>query len=356
MPGRTPDVRGLATRAGAAALLCAAALPATSATPVQRVFSDWTVTCDNGLRCMAMAGAENGGRLLAIERDAGPGAVPTIELAGAGVDFVDATALRFPAPQWLHQEDGGFQARSTRDLAAAQRFIDAIRNGSRLHAAGDGEDAPISLRGLSAALLFIDDAQGRLGTRGALLRRGDAPETKVPAAPTLPVLRAAPAPRPLAPADADRLVAAVRQQQAAALAKEECDDDAPRSDQAWALTDTDALVHLGCWMGAYQGSGLLFRVPRVQPAPAVRIALPSVPGEPPITTPTSAEYDPATGELHHYAKGRGLGDCGQLAHWVFDGGDFVLAQYTSMEQCTGVHSDHWPTRWRSRTPTAGVAR
>jgi hypothetical protein len=104
-------------------------------------------------------------------------------------------------------------------------------------------------------------------------------------------------------------------------------------------------------MGAYQGSGLLFRVPRAQPAKAVRLLLPTLPGAKPHDVLTSADYDPAHGRLHHYAKGRGLGDCGETASWVFDGRAFVLAEWASMTRCTGVQADHWPTLWRSRTAT-----
>ncbi|QSX77214.1 DUF1176 domain-containing protein [Agrilutibacter solisilvae] len=342
-PGR------LSTQAArlAAAIALTAWLPASAATPVHRQFADWTVTCDNGLRCVALGAEEDGGRLLSIERDAGPHAAPRVELIGAAGGFVDATPLRFPAPAWSTDDAGDFQSPTTSDLAATQRFIDAIRNGRRLRPGADAQDGGIPLRGLSAALLLIDELQGRLDTRGALLRRGERGDERVPAAPALPVLQAAPPPAPLADADATALVATVRRLQADTLAQEDC-YEATVLDQAWALTDTQALVQVGCLMGAYQGSGLLFQVARRDASSARRLQLPSVPGEPAMTMLTSADYDPATGQLAHYAKGRGLGDCGETAQWIFDGKRFQLAQYASMERCAGAHADHWPTRWRSR--------
>jgi hypothetical protein len=348
----------VATPLIAAVLALATPAIALAATPVQRSFGDWTVTCDNGLRCVALGGEDDGGRVLVLDRNAGADGAILIELRGADANLVDGTAVRYPEPQWMHEviEENLFEVRSSTDLEAVQAFIDAIRNGSRLHAADDGEDKAISLRGLSAALLFIDEAQGRLGTPGALLRRGGKAETTVPAAPPLPVLRAAPATRPLSDADAPRLAAGVRRFHADALAKAECDEEqGPNADQAWALTDREALVYVGCWMGAYQGSGLLFRTDRDEPSKSARLLLPSVPGEPAMEMLTSAEYDPATAQLHHYAKGRGLGDCGEIVSWVFDGRAFVLAEYTSMQRCAGVDVDAWPTLWRSRTASKEAA-
>lgn len=332
-----------------------AAPAAFAATPVERSFSDWSVTCDNGLRCVALGGQDDGGRMLMIERDAGADGAVSLEISGEDASFVDGKPVNYPAPAWRHEREEGFEARGTSDLGAIQAFIDAVRNGRRLHGRKGEEAAGVSLSGLSAALLYIDEAQGRLGTRGALLRRGGKAESTVPAAPALPVLKAAASPMALSQADATRLAAAVRRTQAAALTQADCTLDRPLDlDAAWPLTDSEALVHLGCWMGAYQGSGLLFRVPRAQPAKAVRVLLPALAGEKPRDILTTAHYDPAIGQLHEYAKGRGIGDCGETADWVFDGRQFVLAGYASMGRCTGVHADHWPTRWRTTTPTGST--
>ncbi|WP_175724569.1 DUF1176 domain-containing protein, partial [Burkholderia ambifaria] len=68
----------------------------------------------------------------------------------------------------------------------------------------------VSLSGLNAALLLIDDTQGRIGTVTALLRKGTRPASSVPAAPALPP---APVPAPrvadLTPAEQRPLVDAV---------------------------------------------------------------------------------------------------------------------------------------------------
>ena len=53
---------------------------------------------------------------------------------------------------------------------------------------GKGKAWPISDSGAAAVLLKMDEAQGRLGTPGALVRRGDKAEASVPAALPVPVI------------------------------------------------------------------------------------------------------------------------------------------------------------------------
>ena len=52
------------------------------------------------------------------------------------------------------------------------------------------EDGDVSLDGMKAALLYVDQIQGRVGTVTALVARGDKAASQVPVAPKLPVVRA----------------------------------------------------------------------------------------------------------------------------------------------------------------------
>ena len=66
----------------------------------------------------------------------------------------------------------------------------------------------------------------------------------------------------------------------------------------------------------------------------------------------NADYDVATGQLYTFAKGRGLGDCGNATRWQFNGQEFVLAEYAEESTCDAWHgSDDWPTLWVSQRPT-----
>jgi hypothetical protein len=206
----------------------------------------------------------------------------------------------------------------------------------------------VSLSGLAAALLVMDDVQGRVGNESALARPGPRPATATPAAPALPVLHAAPPPPALEGKDA--LIAAVRTAVAADLKASDC-EDAANQDDAQPLTRSEALVMVGCIMGAYQGSALVYRVPRDAPGRARRVELPL----PPTAEADAAErrgelvaadYDPKAATLTFSAKGRGLADCGTSGSWVFDGADFKLEEYNYKGRCGGPPGD-WLSIWRS---------
>ena len=64
-------------------------------------------------------------------------------------------------------------------------------------------------------------------------------------------------------------------------------------------------------------------------------------------TLVGAEYEPSTATLTYFDKGRGLGDCGDLATWRFTGSEFQLASFASLDRCGGATSDYWPTYWQT---------
>ncbi|KRA48779.1 hypothetical protein ASD72_19670 [Pseudoxanthomonas sp. Root630] len=145
-----------------------------------------------------------------------------------------------------------------------------------------------------------------------------------------------------------QLVHTVRERAADELRREECETDGTY-DTADSLSDGEALVLIECWRGAYQSSSLAFRLPRDgSGAPQrVRLTLPfRIDGEDRVVdTFTAAAYE--KGQLSHYAKGRGLADCGESATWVFDGQDFRLRDYYLLRACQGRPGE-WPALWRSR--------
>lgn len=327
---------------------------------LQRGFKDWQVVCDNVRQCVAYAGNESAGLGLMLERAAGPGTTPRVRIVkpferGPGVLQLDGRALRLAPADWSTEPEEG--ARQSRSLGAVQHFIDQVRNGRRLQdsSADDPAEASISLSGFSAALLFIDAHQGRLDTVGALVRRGRKADAGVPAAPALPVLRSA-ATAPLGKMEAGRILAAVRRAHGREYAQQ-CDlhnDDADRAD---ALNAHEALVSLACWRAAYQEGSVLFRASRKAPYVARALSLPSPPGTESDNTLTSAAYDVGSGVLSHFAKGRGIADCGEATTWAFDGREFHLASHRFMPSCIGIVPEYWPWYWRSTLqPAASAAR
>lgn len=337
------------------------ALPALSSPlPVYREIKDWIVACDNTGDCEAIGATENSPVMLRLQHGAGPEGASSLRIESARPLSLenmrlDGRPLKPDSRHWQSSNIDGYSELSTTHGASVRAFIDAARNGMRL-SFGDDESASWgSLSGLSAAMLLIDEAQGRLGTMTALLRRGPQSASHVPARRPAPLLRpAAPAPEALSEADRQRLIAAVRKVHAKRLTEQDCFVEADGAfDQAYALTDSEALVFVECWRGAYQASSLLFRTPIAEPARSRAIVLP-LPfrmddGREGVEAFTSAEYATEKGLLFHSAKGRGLADCGESAAWVFDGEEFQLSDYHYLGACRGGNPGDWPRLWRSRT-------
>ena len=325
----------------------AAPLPAA---PVYREFKDWIVGCDNQRTCIAKSAVEDesDADTLKFQREAG--ASGTLMASIASDSAIDTSSFRLdgkplaPDLHWINAPDiGGYVLMNDEALRLARN----LAAGSTLQTSSGSNQPPVSLRGLSAALLFIDDVQGRVGNQTALLRVGSGAASAVPAAPALPVLRAAPRPPPLP--DAQAFARAVRETHAALL-KQHCDPDLSdfSGDTAEPLTASDALVLLTCWSGAYQSSLLVLRAPRHAPAQAELAVLPPPPGAPkpdPDDDPTvltEADYSPKDGTLSTSAKGRGLADCGVAAQWVFDGRGFQPSSFDYQDRCSGEPGDWLP--------------
>ncbi|VXC09109.1 conserved exported hypothetical protein [Luteimonas sp. 9C] len=345
-----------------------AAPAGTPAAPVYRTFRDVTVACDNVRSCAAIGVTDAApGLVLSLTRDAGADGAQVLLLSAPWAD-VDASTLQLdgivaPAIAALPwQRDAGENAAlRIEDPAAIARFLDLVRDGTRL---GDDQDRSVSLSGLNAALLYIDEHQQRLETPGAWVRRGDRDPAAIPAAPALPVLvRPASAPPPLSDADAARLTRSVRASQTSALRAQECnaaggDFDVSREDAAYPLDVDHALVFISCYSGAYQGSSLVFRAAR-DGSDVTRLTLPAPEFSDDSVHPSedfdllvSPGLDAVTGTLAQFAKGRGIGDCGFEATWQFDGRAFQLSHYAEMQTCGGLSADAWPVLWRVAEPAA----
>jgi len=348
------------------------AVQAAPAVPAYREFRDWIVACDNVRRCearLAPASGEPVALRLALSRPAGPEGGVEVDLAGekplpafpARRDGQPLEAADQPAgtgSAWTTDGEGSYRLqgeaalRLVRSLAQAQAFSVAT--------ATEPQPANLSLDGLAAAALFIDDIQGRVGNATALVRPGRGAAAQVPVPAALPVLRAAPEPAPLA--EPEQFVREVRARNAALLARR-CDPPhgEPAVDEAQPLTAGEALVLLQCWRGAYQSGALVLRVPRAAPERAQPVVLPPVPGglqlvkgqgaEDDASVLTEPVYDPATATLSSFAKGRGLGDCGVALGWVFDGKAFQPASRDEQRRCAGSPGD-WPALYRSQADAA----
>lgn len=336
-----------------------------AAEPLYRELRDVLVACDNGRHCEVIGVADDArfGLTLRLSRDPGTDGAQQVRLGtydgrmnAATLQLDGQASAPLRALPWRSDADTG--ALVLDDPAAIAAFIALVRNGARLSSGAGQARTDVSLSGLAAALLLVDEHQQRLDTPGAWARTGERDAAAVPSAPSLPRLPPAPAPQPSLTGEEVRTFAdGVRERQADALRARDCDAprdayDIRRHDDAHPLDADHVLVFVACYSGAYQTASLPFRVARAGDA-AEPLALPSPPGLEGViaardfTMLTNAGYVPATGTLSHLAKGRGLGDCGEAATWRYDGTAFHLASYAALRRCGGAAPGEWPSLWRT---------
>lgn len=250
-------------------------------------FRDWVVGCDNTRRCEAQGYAKEGEdaqpigqAALVIWRDAGPGQRPSLRFVYSSFDekgpMPDASqavrlqvgALRLELPQLSPQ-----QAQSEVPASHVPALLAAVQKEDVIRLSTDSAQWQVSLDGAAAALLKMDDLQGRVGTPGALVRQGTKPESSVPAS-AVPVVKAARLP---ATTPADR---ALVPKLAAVLVRnaDGCPDFDPAQHplELVRLNATTLLALQPCGRGAYQNGSfsLVWQVDARPPHKARRLDLP----------------------------------------------------------------------------------
>ena len=338
------------------ASLPASVRAAASAAPFYAEYKSWLVACDNTGGCTARAFALDGGPTtdITITRAAGPDGAVTAAIRGenafdAGSLTLDGKPLAL-GEEWQRTSSDGETSLTTQSLGPLRALVQQIRDGSVL---GLGGGMTIPLDGVSAALLRLDAAQGRVGTVTALLDPGSKPAATVPPASPMPVIAPHPITATLGTGEAAKLIAAAQSASAARMTKEECDAQPGEIEPAaFALSDRMSLVLLPCLMGAYQGSSLGVLVDRTTAAVS-KLALPlAFQGNPAPDDPTDMltepDFEAETGTLSLFAKGRGIGDCGLTASWIWDGQAFQLSALNYQDACGGVEPGDWPSLFRSR--------
>ena len=321
--------------------------------PVQSYdsYRSWFIACDNTLHCVvkgfseAYAGAE-----IDIDRDGGPHGKLLLSISAdrpfAFRDIaIDGKPAGLSEPKWSIESADGSTTVSSDDLQAIRQLIAKLRGGSKLTLGGQAE---VSLDGLAAAALRLDDRQGRIGGVTALAGPGALAASHVPSPPLPPRIAYHPISATLSPEEGARLIASTRASQISVFKREDCEADLITMEpQAYALDQKQALVFIPCIMGAYQGSSLAFIVARTG-GEARRLILP-LPYRGNDTARSDASYftnedfDLKKGMLSTAAKGRALADCGMSASWIWNGKTFVLTRLTMQHACGGIEPGDWPT-------------
>lgn len=291
------------------------------------VHKDWAAACDNTRHCEAVGYQDMEQNIpvtLWLARDAGGNAPVVGKLMAYVEDEEDNPSLSIRAGDVLIK---GIR----QDLTAAQmaRLLPALKKADVARVSDGRHEWLLSLAGLHAALLKMDDVQGRVGTVTALARAGSKPASVVPEALPAPLLRAAPLPqqrdgdKALLPAILD----ALKDADCEAIASEGAYGDVYR------ISASQLLVVRQCWLGAYQGAYGVWRVNDKPPYAAVRLMLPDVDGKP---EDSAVEAYFENGVLSSYAKGRGLGDCGGFDSWLWTADGFKLLESSNGPLCRGM--------------------
>jgi len=301
-----------------------------------KIHGDWIAGCDNGRVCQAVS------------------LMPAGDFEAATIAVKRGAEANAPLEVWITAREGepaevrvdgkrfALIARGE-DLAPQQpaQLVAAIVAGKRaaLFDRQGKQIAALSVAGASAALLYVDEQQRRLGTTTALVRRGARPASAVPAAPPLPVIDvAAGSPKParaLAKADLE----AARKDSACEKPEEEGAPERFRLD----ARSTLALVPLRCGSGAYNFLSVALILDERGRASPARFDVQGDPGADNLIY--GADWDPKSRRLGTYFKGRGIGDCGISQSYAWDGARFRLVEQSEMGECRG--SIDYITTWRA---------
>lgn len=331
------------------ALLGACTLPAFADPPagIHFIHHDWEVACDNTRTCRAVGyyhveDEDTPAATVMLERAAGPGRPVTATLklttfdkqywvpkVGGVTMHVDGRALG----QVNIDSDamaGELTAAQAQALVAAVAGTGAVQWRDGTHAWA------LSGNGAAAVLLKMDEVQGRLGTPGALLRKGTGAENGVlPALPMPEVVSAAPAgfiEAALQPAARSALLRELR----GTLGEGDCAAFEPDRLSVQRLGNARLLASGECWAGA-AGTGTAYWV-----------ANGAAPFKPVLVTTDGSDY--GAGKI---SAGRSMGECWENKEWVWDGRRFVRTLEATSGRCG---SAGFGSTWALTTYVAKVTR
>jgi Protein of unknown function (DUF1176) len=297
-------------------------------------YKDWGLQCDNTRTCRAEGYQAEVGESepvsMLLTRVAGPGTEPQIALQVS-------TEKAFDGPLQLkigRVVVGGLSGDIMRLTAAqVQLALPELLKNQTASVTAASRNSPqsvsqwtLSLAGVNAVLLKMDEAQGRLGTPGALVRKGSRPESQVPEALAPPQIKGA---LPAALRDSDTALAKpIFAAIDAAQLRQQCSGPSDVPPTVYRLSANQVLLSVACAMGAYNGTELLW------------LANDKPPYSPRLLD-MDGEFDQTDASVHSAHKGRGLGDCWSFKSWQWDGVGFVLSDVSGNFMCRGFAGGAW---------------
>lgn len=310
------------------ALAAGAAAGAAAAAGARFGYKDWEIACDNTRRCEAAGFQSDESESLPVSlwlgRDAGAAAGLEAKLMTVSGDDKDAGPLTIVVGKLTLV---GLKSEAPLTAEQVARLMPQLQSAESAKVSDGKHQWLLSLAGLKAALLKMDDLQGRVGTVTALVKPGTRPASAVlpPLAP--PTVR--PAPLPPAQKGDDKLLAAIVK----TIPAGDCGADLKDSnaDQSiHRLPGAKVLLVLECDRAAYQSSYGLWIARDKPPYHARPLDLPGMEGGGVM----NASFE--DGKLSSYAKGRGVFDCGGFWTWVWTAQGFQLVEVSQSNMCRGV--------------------
>lgn len=316
------------------------------------IFKDWTVGCDNGLSCQAVALAQDtfseDNLSVVVTRQGGADTQIAVAISG-----VTAKAGRYRV-----MVDGQFAANGSVNAAEepmnlsgapALKLLRAMARGKAITLTDEtgAKMGTASLAGAAAALRYMDAKQGRAGTKSAIVATGVKRYMARRAA--LPIVAATKiTPTNMLP-DTSAIVAL---SESSPCAQERFGST---EDTIYSLGNGPkgprALVLLNCGAGAYNFSFGIYTGQRdasgkwsFEPA-KFDYGATGFSNESEIPILVNAGWDAATQTISSYSKARGLGDCGSSESYVWEGRMFRLTAASFMGDCRG--STDWIPTWRA---------
>lgn len=300
---------------------------------------DWELACDNTGTCRAagyqVEGAEPAVSLLLVRHAGAQQEVAAQVQLGSYAESDVALAAKV---KQLAIKSGGRTLGSIKLVPGAQSsplsgaalaaILPALLQSSSLVFSSGKQDWTLSTAGASAVLLKMDEAQGRIGTVGAVVRKGGKPENGVLQPTVAPVVIAATVQRHN---DKDLLLpgpqcTALLKELRKTASREDCEGLYPSEDGEEAnelrvhrLSRTKLVASMVCETYAYNQSGMFWVVNATPPFDPV-----SAGGD-------ASGYD--AGEISASHKGRGLGDCWSSAVYTSDGKQFVWTKESTSGMC-----------------------
>lgn len=234
------------------------------------------------------------------------------------------------------------------DQPLARQWLARLRAGQVLELPGE-EPAQVLLKGLPDLLQRVDQVQQRQGTVSALAAPGEQPASAVPGLQPAAALRPYPGVKPLGARERTGLLAAVRKTLLPAKTEDADDYVMPPRIEVYPLTAQQALVFEFSDCGAYICLFDISSRSRTAPYGLQPLQMQALP-DGSVDHAGGLNYYPETGELSSFLMGRGMGDCGEMASWHFDGQAFQLTDYRRMPTCSGLGYEDWPVLWSAEAP------